>query len=200
MPFNAYTDPNNFAVTGSMTIIADPSAVSGSGANLNIGGTLVATGTASFASGLTASSISAGGLNSSFSAGLVVSGGAKLDYVSGFSIPTASSQSASSANTPITMTSGFSSGGPNYIFVAASGTATASILLTPTSSASTSGFFQDGVEVTLVNNSASGTNLAIPSGNFGSLTGTPASLAITAGHAVRFKYIAALQTWIPLVN
>lgn len=196
MPLDQLTNADNTRIQGSLTVINDPQGNSG---NVNIAGTLIATGTASFASGLTASSISAGGLNSSFSAGLVVSGGAKLDYVSGFTTPTASSQSASSANTPITMTSGFTSGGPNYIFVQASGTATASILLTPTSSASTSGFFQDGVEVTIVNNSASGTNIAIPSGNFGSLTGTPASLAITAGHGVRFKYLAALQTWVPLV-
>lgn len=196
MPFDALTNPDNFRIQGSMTVINDPL---GNAGNVNLAGTLVTSGTASFASALTASSISAGGLNSSFSAGLTVSGGAKIDYISGFTTPSASSQSASSANTPITMTSGFTSGGPNYIYVQASGTATATILLTPTASSATSGFFQDGVEVTIVNNSASATNIAIPSGNFGSLTGTPASLAIAAGHGVRFKYLAALQTWVPLV-
>jgi hypothetical protein len=144
------------------------------------------------------SSISAGGLNSSFSSGLVVSGGLKYDIVSGGTTPTASSQSASSANTPITMTSGVTTGGPNVIYVQASGTATASILLTPTSSASTSGLYQDGSEITVINSSPSGTRLAIPSGNFGSFN--VASIVISEGRAVRFKYVAALQTWIPLVN
>lgn len=167
-----------------------------SGAKLGASGPLIVSGTASFASGLSASSISAGGLNSSFSAGLIVSGGVKYDVISGGTTPTASSQSASSANTPITMTSGFSSGGPNIVYVQASGTSTASILLTPTSSASTSGQFQDGTEVTIINSSPSGSRLAIPSGNAGSYN--VASLTISEGRAVRFKYIAALQSWIPL--
>lgn len=116
----------------------------------------------------------------------------------GGTTPTASSQSASSANTPITMTSGIVAGGPNIIYVQPSGTSSASILLTPTSSASTSGIFQDGVEITLVCTAASASGVAIPSNNFGSFN--VLSLSLNAGRAVRLKYIAALQTWIPLVN
>ena len=195
MPIDQLTNPDNTRIQGSLTVINDPQGNSG---NVNIAGTLVTSGTASFASGFTASSISAGGLNSSFSAGLIVSGGLKYDVVTGGTTPTASSQSASSANTPITMTSGLSSGGPNIIYVQASGTSTASILLTPTSSAATSGLYQDGSEITIINSSPSGSRLAIPSGNLGSTN--VASLVISEGRAVRFKYIAALQTWIPLVG
>lgn len=195
MPVDAFTNADNFKVSGSMTIVDDPYGNSG---NLNIAGTLVATGTASFASSVRASSASFGGLNSSFSSGLIVSGGLRYDVVSGGTTPTASSQSASSANTPITMTSGVTTGGPNIIYVQASGTSTASILLTPTSSASTSGLYQDGTEITIINSSPSGSRLAIPSGNAGSFN--VASLVISEGRAVRFKYIAALQTWIPVVG
>lgn len=127
---------------------------------------------------------------------LSVNGMSNLGIISGGTTPTASSQSASSANTPITMTSGITAGGPSIIYVQASGTSTASILLTPTSSASTSGFFQDGAEVTIVNSCTSGSRLAIPSGNAGSYN--TASLTISEGRAVRFKYLAALQSWIPL--
>lgn len=184
MPFDAFTNSDNFKVSGSMTVVDDPYGNSG---NVNVAGTLNVTGTASL-----------GGLNASFTSGLRVSGGLRYDVVSGGTTPTASSQSASSANTPITMTSGVTNGGPNIIYVQASGTSTASILLTPTSSASTSGLYQDGTEITIVNSSPSGSRLAIPSGNAGSFN--VASLVISEGRAVRFKYIAALQTWIPLVG
>lgn len=174
-----------------------------SGPNLN-----VPSGTASFGGAVTASSLSATTLaaatlasisvtgNENVSGNLVVSGMQYPGVVSGGTTPTASSQSASSANTPITMTSGLGSGGPNILYVQASGTSTASILLTPTSSASTSGFFQDGAEVTIINTCTSGSRLAIPSGNAGSYN--VASLTISEGRAVRFKYIAALQSWIPI--
>lgn len=193
MPIDVLTNADNTRIQGSLTVINDPN---GNAGNVNIQGTTVVSGTASFASGLSASSASFGGLNSSFSAGLVVSGGIKYDVVTGGMTPTASSQSASSANTPITMTSGITSGGPDVIFVQASGTSTASILLTPTGSASTSGLFQDGSEITIINSSPSGSRLAIPSGNFGSFN--VASIVISEGRAVRFKYSATLQTWLPL--
>ena len=196
MPFNAYQTSDNFAITGSMTVINDPNGNSG---NVNIQGTAVVSGTASFASGLTASSISAGGLNSSFTSGLTASGGLIYDLISGSgqAPTTATSQSLSAASGVITMTTGITSGtGPHTIYVSANTTTVSAVTLSPTSSASTSGAFQNGVEITVVNLAASGSRVQITAP--GSLTTD--TILISGGHAVRFVYNASAQTWIPLTN
>ena len=179
-----------------MTVINDPRNPTGSGGNLNIQGTLVTTGTASFASAMTVSSISAGGLNSSFTGGLTVSGGLNYDVVTGgLPATTTSSQSLSTSGVAITMTSGMSSGGPHVLWVSA-GSTTATCVLTPTSSASTSGIYQNGLEVTLVNIAASGSNILIPTSSAG--TAQQAAITISAGKGCRFIYSAAHQTWFPV--
>lgn len=192
MPFDALTNADNFRIQGSLTVIADPQ---GNPGNVNIQGTQVVSGTASFASGLTASSISAGGLNSSFTSGLTVSGGLQYDLISGNNNAptTASSQSLSAASGVITMTSGITSGtGPHVIYVSANTTTVSAVTLTPTSSASTSGAFQNGVEITVVNLAASGSRVNITAP--GSLT-TDAIL-INGGQGAKFIYNASCQTWI----
>ena len=192
MPYDALSTPDNFRILGSVTVVNDPAGNSG---NVNIQGTLVTSGTASFASGLTASSISAGGLNSSFSSGLTVSGGLNYDVVTGGIPPaTTSSQSLSTSGVAITMTSGMSTGGPHVLFVSAAST-TATCVLTPTSSASTSGIYQNGLEVTLVNIAASGSNILIPTSSAGS--SQQAAITISAGRSVKFRYYTLLQSWIP---
>ncbi len=183
MPLDILTTADNVRVQGSLTVINDPA---GNAGNVNIGGTLVVSGTTSFAS----SAVIGGAITAS--SGLAANG----FIASGGTTPTASSQSASSASTPITMTSGIAVNGPNIVYVQASGTSTASILLTPTASTSTSGLFKDGAEITMINSSPSGSRLAIPSGNFGSFN--VASIVVSEGRAMRFKYIAALQAWVPL--
>ena len=192
MPFDALTNSDNFRVSGSLTVINDPNGNSG---NVNIQGTLVTTGTASFASGVTVSSLSAGGLNSSFSSGLTVSGGLNYDVITG-GIPaaTTSSQSLSTSGVAITMTSGMSTGGPHVLFVSAAST-TATCVLTPTSSASTSGIYQNGLEVTLVNIAGSGSNILIPTSSAGA--SQQAAITLSAGKSCKFRYFAALQSWIP---
>lgn len=193
MPFDAFTNADKFQVQGSLTVINDPN---GNAGNVNIQGTAVVSGTASFASGLTASSISAGGLNSSFTSGLTVSGGLNYDVVTGGLPPTTtSSQSLSTSGVAITMTSGMSTGGPNVLYVSAAST-TATCVLTPTSSASTSGIYQNGLEVTLINLAASGSNILIPTSSAGN--SQQAAITISAGRGQKFKYVSALQTWIPL--
>ena len=192
MPFDALSNADNFRVSGSLTVINDPSGNSG---NVNIAGTLVTSGTASFASGLTASSISAGGLNSSFTSGLTVSGGLNYDVVTGGLPPTTtSSQSLSTSGVAITMTSGMSTGGPHVLYVSAAST-TATCVLTPTSSASTSGIYQNGLEVTLVNIAGSGSNILIPTSSAGA--SQQAAITLSAGKSCKFRYFAALQSWIP---
>lgn len=194
MPFNAYQSSDNFAVTGSMTVINDPNGNSG---NVNVQGTLITSGTASFASGLSASSISAGGLNSSFTSGLTVTGGINYDaHYGGTPSVTTSSQSVSASGAAITMTSGLASG-QNVVFVSANST-TATCVLTPTASASTSGDFQNGLEITLINLAAAGSNVLLPSTSMGSLG--VYNYTLSAGHGVTFKYISSLQTWIPLAS
>lgn len=198
MPFDVLTVPDNFRIQGSLTVIQDPGGNSG---NVNIQGTLVTSGTASFASGLTASSISAGGLNSSFTGGLTATGGLIYDFVSGSQnaglSTTASSQSVSTSGALITMTSGLSAGTPHVIYVSAASTS-ATCTFTPTSSASTSGIFQNGVEITVVNLGVSGSRVVIPVSGAGSYNTD--TIVISGGHAARFVYNAALQTWLPLIS
>ena len=194
MPFDAFTNSDNFKVSGSLTVVNDPNGNSG---NVNIAGTLITSGTASFASTLSAASISAGGLNSSFTSGLTVTGGINYDaHVGGTPSVTTSSQSVSTSGAAITMTSGLASG-QNVVFVSANST-TATCVLTPTASASTSGQYQNGTEITLINLAAAGSNVLLPSTSMGS-SGVY-NYTLSAGHGVTFKYVAPLQTWIPLAS
>lgn len=153
----------------------------------------------SVSSTLSASSISAGGLNSSFTSGLTASGGFQYDVISGSgnAPTTASSQSLSAASGVITMTSGLVSGtGPHTIYVSANTTTVTTVTLSPTASASTSGVFQNGVEITVVNLAASGSRVQITVP--GSLTVD--TILLSGGHATRFVYNASAQTWIPLAT
>lgn len=224
MPFDALSTADNFRIQGSLTVINDPNGNSG---NVNITGTTTVSGTASFASNanftgpvsvsgsasfasnanftgpvsvsgtLTAGSISAGGLNSSFTSGLTITGNVIYDvHVGGTPSVSTSSQSVSTSGASITMTSGVASG-QNVIFVSANST-TATCVLTPTASASTSGGFQNGAEITMINLAAAGSNVLLPSTSMGSLG--VYNYTLSAGHGVTFKYISALQTWIPLAS
>ncbi len=194
MPIDVLSNADNTRIQGSLTVINDPSGNSG---NVNIAGTLVTSGTASFASGLSASSISAGGLNSSFTSGLTVTGGINYDaHFGGTPSVSTSSQSVSTSGAAITMTSGLASG-QNVVFVSANST-TATCVLTPTASASTSGDFQNGLEITLINLAAAGSNVLLPSTSMGSLG--IYNYTLSAGHGATFKYVSALQTWIPLAS
>lgn len=198
MPVNVFSAPgalDNLQVDGNIT----QSQRAGGATNIPtaslgqtaVSGTLSVSGTGTFASGLTASllSVPSGGIN--------VSGGFAYDVVSGSgnAPTTASSQSLSAASGVITMTSGLTSGtGPHTIYVSANTTTVSAVTLTPTSSASTSGIFQNGVEITVVNLAASGSRVQITVP--GSLTTD--TILISGGHSTRFVYNASAQTWIPL--
>lgn len=201
MPVNVFTSPgtiDTLQVDANITQTQRDSHVpTASLGQVAVSGTLSVSGTGTFASGLTASSISAGGLNSSFTSGLTASGGLQYDVISGSgnAPTTASSQSLSAASGVITMTSGLTSGtGPHTIYVSANTTTVSAVTLTPTSSASTSGIFQNGVEITVVNLAASGSRVQITAP--GSLTVD--TILISGGHSTRFVYNASAQTWIPL--
>jgi len=129
-----------------------------------------------------------------------VSGGQIYDFVSGAAnaglSTTASSQSMSVSGSLITMTSGLSAGiGPHVIYVSANSTS-ATCSLTPTSSASTAGLFQNGVEITVINLGVSGSRIVIPVSGAGSYNAD--TIVISAGHSVRFFYNAPLQSWVPV--
>lgn len=181
MPYDALTNADNFRIQGSLTVINDPMGNSG---NVNVQGNMTISGTTSVAN-----------LSASVPGGLNVSGGLVYDLISGSSNAptTASSQSLSAASGVITMTSGVTSGtGPHVIYVSANSTTVSAVTLTPTSSASTSGAFQNGVEITVVNLAASGSRVQITVP--GSLT-TDAIL-ISGGQGAKFIYNASAQTWI----
>ena len=134
--------------------------------------------------------------------GITAIGGVQFDFISGSNnaglSTTASSQSMSASGSLITMTSGLSVGvGPHTIYVSANSTS-ATCTLTPTSSASTSGVFQNGVEITVINLGVSGSRIVIPVSGAGSYNTD--TIVISSGHAVRFFYNAPLQTWIPVAN
>lgn len=185
MTFKDTSNADLFQVLGSMTVINNPQGNSG---NVNIQGNLTASGTTSLAT-----------LSASLPSGMTLNGGLVYDLISGSTNAptTASSQSLSAASGIITMTSGVTSGtGPHVIYVSANTTTVSAVTLSPTASASTSGAFQNGVEITVVNLAASGSRVQITVP--GSLTTD--TILISGGHAVRFIYVASAQTWIPLVN
>ena len=189
MPFDALLYPDTFKVSGSLTVVNDPGGNSG---NVNIQGTHVVSGTASFASGVTISSLSAGSIVGIGS----IQGAYAYDVVTG-GLPAATTSSQSlSTGSQINMTSGIVSGsGVHVVYVSAAST-TATVALTPTSSASTSGLYQNGLEVVVINLAASGSNVLIPTSSAGNSQQN--AVTISAGCGAQFKYVAALQTWIPL--
>ncbi len=86
----------------------------------------------------------------------------------------------------ITMT-----GSGRIVPVSFTNTSTVSIGLTPTLSTSVS----DGAEITILNISPSGTNLAIPSSLMGSIS-QAAVVTVSAMSGTKFVYSALLQTWL----
>ena len=199
MPISVLNDAAATTITGGVTISKDQR--TGDAGNLSVSGTVSVSGAASFASGLTASSISAGGLNSSFTGGLTVSGGESLqggltyDVVTGgLPASTTSSQSLSTGS-QINMTSGVSVGGAHVVYVSA-GSTTATVALTPTTSTATSGVFQNGLEVTVINLAASGSNVLLPTSSAGVLQQN--AVTISAGKGVKFLYIAQANSWVPI--
>jgi hypothetical protein len=189
MPIDVLTNADNTRIQGSLTVVNDPYGNSG---NVNIQGTHVVSGTASFASAVTISSLSAGAITG---IGLVA-GGFNYDVVTGGLPATTTSSQSLSTGSQINMTSGIVSGsGVHVVYVSAAST-TATVALTPTSSASTSGLYQNGLEVVVINLAASGSNVLIPTSSAG--IAQQNAVTISAGCGAQFKYIAALQTWIPL--
>jgi hypothetical protein len=190
MPFDALVNADNFRVSGSLTVVNDPG---GNAGNVNVQGTHVVSGTASFASGVTISSLSAGTVT-----GIgTMSGGFTYDVITGGLPATTTLSQSLSTGSQINMTSGVSAGGVHVVYVSAAST-TATVALTPTSSASTSGVYQNGLEVTVINLGASASNVLLPTSSAGNSQQVP--VTITAGCGITFKYVAQLQTWIPLAH
>ena len=100
--------------------------------------------------------------------------------------------SAASMNSSLTMT-----GSGRVIYVSQTNTSTTLWAITPTASASTSGSFQDGAEVTVINFSPSGTSFVLSSAGMGSIT-QGANVTISAGQGQKFLYNAPLQAWVPI--
>lgn len=195
MPIDQLTNNDNTRITGSVTIVNDPQGGTGSAGNLNVAGTVVVSGTASFASGVTISSASISNINASFPSGATITGGLNYDVVTGgLPASTTSSQSLSTGS-QINMTSGVSAGGAHVVYVSAA-SSVPTVALTPTSSASTSGVYQNGLEVTVINLGTSGSTVLLPTSSAGVAQLIP--LTISAGRGVRFIYVAQLQTWIPM--
>jgi hypothetical protein len=190
MPVDVLSYADNTRILGSLTVANDPA---GNPGNVNVQGTHVVSGTASFASGVTISSLSAG----TVSGVGTMSGGFTYDVVTGGLPTTTTSSQSLSTGSQINMTSGVSAGGAHIVYVSAAST-TATVALTPTSSASTSGVYQNGLEVTVINLGASASNVLLPTSSAGIAQQVP--VTITAGAGITFKYIAALQTWIPLAH
>lgn len=101
--------------------------------------------------------------------------------------------SAASMNSSLTMT-----GSGRVIYVSQTNTSTTLWAITPTASASTSGTFQDGAEVTVINFSPSGTSFVLSSAGMGSIT-QGANVTISAGQGQKFLYNAPLQAWVPII-
>ena len=163
-----------------------------SGPNLS-----VPSGTASIGSGMT---IAAGGITVIGGTNNLGPGSLAFGAFSGGNpAGTASNQiqifgtSAASMNSSLTMT-----GSGRVIYVSQTNTSTTLWAINPTASASTSGTFQDGTEVTVVNISPSGTSFVLSSAGMGSVT-QGANVTVSAGQGQRFLYSAVLQSWIPII-
>jgi hypothetical protein len=193
MPITVLNDAAATTITGGVTIAKDQR--TGDGGNFSVSGTVSVSGAASFASGLTASSISAGGINLSVASGFTITGGLTYDVVTGgLPASTTSSQSLSTGS-QINMTSGVSVGGAHVVYVSANST-TATVALTPTTSTATSGVFQNGLEVTVINLAPSGSNVLLPTSSAG--VAQQNVVTISAGKGVKFVYIANANSWVPV--
>lgn len=177
MPIDAFTYPDLTNIVGSMTVVNDPR---GNNGNVNIQGTLTASGSASF-----------GGITGTFASGVSLSGGLQYDEISG-SIPATTSTQALASGGTITLT-----GSGRILRISCSDTSESTLKVTPTASSLTgTSNFANGVEVTVVNVSASGTNAVIPSASLGA-GGFSANCTISAGCAVRLMYVADIG-WVHL--
>lgn len=190
MPIDSLVNTDNTRIEGSLTIIADPN---GNAGNLNVQGTHVVTGSASFSSGVSISSLTAGTIT-----GIgTLSGGFAYDVVTGGLPATTTSSQSLSTGSQINMTSGVSAGGAHVVYVSAA-SSVATVALTPTSSANTSGVYQNGLEVTVINLGTSGSVVLLPTSSAGAAQLIPCT--ISAGRGCKFMYVAQLQSWIPIQN
>ena len=193
MPITVLNDAAATTITGGVTIAKDLR--TGDAGNFSVSGTVSVSGAASFASGLTASSISAGGINLSVASGFTITGGLNYDVVTGGLPPSTASSQSLSTGSQINMTSSVSVGGAHVVYVSANA-APATVALTPTTSTATSGVFQNGLEVTVINLAPSGSNVLLPTSSAGVAQQTV--VTISAGRGVKFVYIANANSWIPI--
>ena len=190
MPIDVLSNADNTRIQGSLTVVADPL---GNAGNVNVAGTLTASGATVIGSNLTVSGTATVtgstvlGSNLTVSGTVTVTGSTVLGsnlVVSGTESVTGSMIAGSDLKISGNLLSPMPAG-------SATNTSTVSIGLIPTLSTSVS----DGAEVTILNISPSGTNLAIPSSLQGSISGA-AVITVSAMQGARFVYSALLQTWL----
>ncbi len=181
MPFDALTNADNFRILGSLTVVNDPSGNSG---NANIAGTTTVSGSLVAGSALQVAGSAL--LNGD------VKQGATAQFIATMPTGSATNQvqllgtSSAGISQTVTMT-----GSGRIVPISFTNTSTVSIGLIPTLSTSVS----DGAEVTILNISPSGTNLAIPSSLMGSISQAKV-VTVSGMSGVRFVYSALLQTWL----
>ncbi len=181
MPFDALSNADNFRILGSLTVVDDPNGNSG---NANIKGTHTVSGSLVAGSALqvAGSALLNGDLKQ----------GATAQFIATMPAGSATNQvqllgtSSAGISQTITMT-----GSGRIVPVSFTNTSTVSIGLTPTLSTSVS----DGAEVTILNISPSGTNLAIPSSLMGSISQAKV-VTISGMSGQRLVYSGLLQTWL----
>ncbi len=181
MPFDALTNADNFRILGSLTVVDDPNGNSG---NANIKGTHTVSGSLIAGSALQVAGSAL--LNGD------VKQGATAQFIATMPAGSATNQvqllgtSSAGISQTVTLT-----GSGRIVPVSFTNTSTVSIGLTPTLSTSVS----DGTEVTILNISPSGTNLAIPSSLMGSISQAKV-VTVSGMSGQRFVYSALLQTWL----
>ncbi len=181
MPFDALTNADNFRILGSLTVVDDPNGNSG---NANIKGTHTVSGSLIAGSALQVAGSAL--LNGD------VKQGATAQFIATMPAGSATNQvqllgtSSAGISQTVTMT-----GSGRIVPVSFTNTSTVSIGLIPTLSTSVS----DGTEVTILNISPSGTNLAIPSSLMGSISQAKV-VTVSGMSGQRFVYSALLQTWL----
>jgi len=185
MPLDVLTTADNVRIQGSLTVINDPQ---GNAGNVNIVGSVTASGSLVAASNLTVSGSLAA------LSGISLTSGLQFDQVvGGPATATTISQLLSAASSTITMT-----GSGRVIFLNPTATQ-ATVLLTPTSSAAaTAATFTNGTEILLVNlHPSSATTITIPTSSAGPNNGSV--ITISGGNSAKLIYVAALQSWIHIV-
>ncbi len=181
MPFDALTNADNFRILGSLTVVDDPNGNSG---NANIKGTHTVSGSLIAGSALQVAGSAL--LNGD------VKQGATAQFIATMPLGSATNQvqllgtSSAGISQTVTMT-----GSGRIVPISFTNTSTVSIGLIPTLSTSVS----DGTEVTILNISPSGTNLAIPSSLMGSISQAKV-VTVSGMSGQRFVYSALLQTWL----